>query len=90
MARVSKMASGKVSLARGIQRRPNLFLFLSLDVHLYIVKCMYVCIHVYILYIFIHTHISACAEIYIIYRRNQTILRVEHIYTNRELCEVLA
>jgi len=92
MARVSNETNGIVSLARGIQCWPNLFLFILLDVPLYIAKYMCVYLYTYIhtyTHIYIYVYISACTEIYIIYRRYQTILRVEQIYTNRELCEVL-
>jgi hypothetical protein len=71
MARMPKMASKKISLARGIHCCPNLFILP--DQCLYIVQNM-----------FIHTYIHLTAWIfYMNYRCDQTILRVQHFYTNR-------
>ena len=62
MARVSNETNGIVSLARGIQCWPNLFLFILLDVPLYIAKYMCVYLYTYI-HTYIHTHIYICIHI---------------------------
>ena len=52
MARVPKVAHGKISFARGIHRCPNVFLFLLPDQRLYAVwyvcMCMCVCVYTHI------------------------------------------
>jgi hypothetical protein len=77
MARAPKMASGKISLARGIHRCPNVFISLARPTFLYCEA--YVCIYTYL----------TVNRLYMNYRCNQIILRVKLFYTSKECCEVL-
>ena len=75
MARVPKMARGKISFARGLHCCP--IFFLLSDKRLYIMKNMSI-------YTYLTTY-----RLYVNYRCYQITPRVKHFYTNRERCEVL-
>ena len=78
MARAPKMASGKISLARGIHRCPNVFISLVRPTSVYCEA-----------YVFTYTYPTAKRP-YMNYRCYQITLPVKHFYTNQECCEVLA
>ena len=48
---------------------------------------MYMCVCIYI-YIYTHTHKSDLHRLYMNYHCYQILLRVKHLYTNLERCEV--
>ena len=82
MARGPKKARGKISLAHGIHCSPSsFFISLARPLSLYCEERARVCVCVC-------TYLTAW-RLCMNYRCYQTILRMNHFYTNRELWEVL-